>query len=212
MGGGDSGAPHETAELAILGTYVPEWLFSRALLDPGVLRPEAGVRLQAAVASAHIAGFTALAERLTAIGPEGADELTALLNQIYTALLDAAATQGGSVAHFGGDALTVLFPAGGVPPHAHRRGNAGLLAPAVLRAVRGAVAMQAALAPFHTVTTRAGVVELSMVVGISAGGLLAGVVGRPEIGLEFGIAGRTVDCAANAERHATPAPSSSTPN
>lgn len=192
------------AELVALSPYVPEWLLSRALVDPAVLRPEAGVRMQAAVAFADIAGFTALAERLAATGREGAEELTALLNRVYTTLLDAATAQGGSVAHFGGDAMTVLFPAGGTPSSAARRDDNVILTPAVLRAIRGALAMQQAFATVAIQLTSAGETQLSLEVGVSAGNLLAGVVGRPQIGLEFVVAGRTLDRAAAAERNATP--------
>jgi class 3 adenylate cyclase/tetratricopeptide (TPR) repeat protein len=193
-----------TAELAALSPYVPEWLLSRALVNPGVLRPEAGVRMQAAVAFADIAGFTTLAERLAATGREGAEELTALLNRLYTTLLDAAAAQGGSVARFGGDAMTVLFPAGGTPGHPAHRDDSITLAPALLRAIRGALAMQQAFAAVATQRTSAGESQLTLEIGISAGSLLAGVIGRPEIGLEFVLAGRTLDRAAAAERNATP--------
>ncbi len=192
------------AELAALSPYVPEWLLSRALVDPGVLRPEAGVRMQAAVAFADIAGFTALAERLAATGREGAEELTALLNRVYATLLDAATAEGGSVAHFGGDAMTVLFPAGGAPGSLTHRDEGIILAPAVLRAIRGALAMQRAFAVVTAQPTSAGEAHLTLEVGISAGALVAGVIGRPEIGLEFVVAGRTVDRAAAAERSATP--------
>src|SRR5690242_3760477 len=151
-----AGADIRAAELAALSPYVPEWLLSRALVDPGVLRPEAGVRMQAAVAFADIAGFTALAERLAATGREGAEELTGLLNRVYTTLLDAATEQGGSVAHLGGDAMTVLFPAGGTPGNLTHRDDSITLAPAVLRAIRGALAMQQAFAAVATPRTSAG--------------------------------------------------------
>ena len=205
LGGGPQ---YRAAEVAALGAYVPDWLISRALVDPAVLRPAAGGRLHAAIAFADIAGFTPLAERLAATGREGAEELTALLNRVYTALIEAATRYGGGVVHFGGDAMTVLFPAGGTPPGPRRPDRPGdalwALAPAILRALRGARAMQEAFDAFRTIQTGAGAVRLTMEVGISAGQVMAGVVGRPEIGLEFVLAGRPVDRAGLVEHHAPP--------
>jgi class 3 adenylate cyclase/predicted ATPase len=67
--------------------------------------------LHAAVVFADIAGFTALTERLAAQGPEGAEELTRHLNQVFGQLTDLVAEMGGDTVKFAGDALLALWVA-----------------------------------------------------------------------------------------------------
>ncbi len=67
--------------------------------------------------SADLSGFTALSEKLTRLGREGAEELTALLNVCFEGMIAAIETRGGDVLKFGGDALLVLFSG---PGHAER--------------------------------------------------------------------------------------------
>ncbi len=56
-----------------------------------------------------ISGFTALSERLARLGRIGAEELTAVLDTVFGAMLRAAYARGGSLLKFGGDALLLLF-------------------------------------------------------------------------------------------------------
>ena len=66
-------------------------------------------RVDGALVSADISGFTALSERLAAYGREGAEELTLLLNQCFGGMIEIIDSYGGDVLKFGGDALLVLF-------------------------------------------------------------------------------------------------------
>lgn len=66
-------------------------------------------RLSGSLVSADLSGFTALSERLAALGKEGAERLTATVNGAFSALIDAAAREGGDVLKFGGDALLIWF-------------------------------------------------------------------------------------------------------
>ncbi len=59
--------------------------------------------------SADLSGFTALSERLAALGREGAEELTTLLNACFTGMIEIIEQHGGDVLKFGGDALLILF-------------------------------------------------------------------------------------------------------
>jgi class 3 adenylate cyclase/tetratricopeptide (TPR) repeat protein len=59
--------------------------------------------------SADISGFTSLSERLAQKGREGAEELTVIVNDCFTGMIDACDKHGGDVLKFGGDALLVLF-------------------------------------------------------------------------------------------------------
>src|SRR5262245_19829479 len=60
---------------------------------------------------ADVSGFTPLAEELVQqLGPQrGAEELTALLNRVYGALIAQVERFGGSVIGFSGDAVTCWF-------------------------------------------------------------------------------------------------------
>ena len=59
--------------------------------------------------SADLSGFTALSEKLAALGREGGEELTALLNRCFTGMIEIIEQYGGDVLKFGGDALLILF-------------------------------------------------------------------------------------------------------
>ena len=67
--------------------------------------------------SADLSGFTALFEKLTRLGREGAEELTNLLNVCFDGMIAAMEARGGDILKFGGDALLVLFTG---PEHASR--------------------------------------------------------------------------------------------
>jgi len=89
-----------------LGAYLP--IDRRAALACGATLPD---RAHGAVMFADVTGFTLLAESLVqALGPRrGAEELTALLNQVYSALITQIEQFGGSVVGFSGDAITCWF-------------------------------------------------------------------------------------------------------
>src|SRR4051794_41048083 len=68
---------------------------------------------EGAVLFADICGFTPLTEKLVAdLGPDrGADELTHLLNLVYSALIEQIELYHGSVIYFSGDAITCWWSA-----------------------------------------------------------------------------------------------------
>ncbi len=105
MTGVDSTAA-EVGEEAGLCPYVPRLV--RAW------RPNPGVggeacEVEGTLLSADLSGFTALSEKLTRLGREGAEELTNLLNVCFDGMIAAMEARGGDVLKFGGDALLVLF-------------------------------------------------------------------------------------------------------
>ena len=67
------------------------------------------LEVEGTLVSADLSGFTRLSERLAALGREGAEELTALLNGRFTGMIAEIDRFGGDVLKFGGDALLVLF-------------------------------------------------------------------------------------------------------
>src|SRR3954454_13010043 len=140
-GRGDS-----AADLAI---YLPrvqlEWMSSA---------PEQRHRaMDGTLVFSDISGFTPLSERLARRGKVGAEELTDVLNEVFTGLLDVATSYGGDLLKFGGDALLLLFQG---DDHA-------------ARACTAASALQTALRPYRRLRTVAGVVQLRMSVGVASG-------------------------------------------
>jgi class 3 adenylate cyclase/tetratricopeptide (TPR) repeat protein len=67
------------------------------------------LEVEGTLVSADLSGFTALSERLAALGREGAEELTTLLNACFTGMIEIIEQHGGDVLKFGGDALLILF-------------------------------------------------------------------------------------------------------
>jgi class 3 adenylate cyclase/tetratricopeptide (TPR) repeat protein len=88
---------------ARVGPYLPD-LVRRWPVDAPAHR-----RVEGALVSADISGFTALSERLATYGREGAEELTILLNRCFGGMIEIIEAHGGDVLKFGGDALLVLF-------------------------------------------------------------------------------------------------------
>jgi class 3 adenylate cyclase/predicted ATPase len=146
-------------------------------------------RTDAVVLFADIAGFTPMSEALAKVGRYGAEELSRILNDYFGSMIERAVAYGGVVVRLTGDALTVLFPC---DPHSL----------AVVRAVCCALDMQAAMGAFQALGTQAGVFRLAMRAGLAMGPVLGTIVGDPAVRLEYVVAGRAIDRAAAAERHA----------
>lgn len=141
----------------LLAGFVP-------LLTPELARP-AGTAgssshdfVEGSMLSADISGFTALSERMSAQGRIGAEQLSEIMSACFTGLIDAAASFGGDVLKFGGDALLVLFRGAD-----HQR-----------RAALGAAAMQHALIASSAARRSA----LTMCVGVAVGPFDVFVVGN----------------------------------
>ncbi|HEY2813579.1 MAG TPA: adenylate/guanylate cyclase domain-containing protein [Acidimicrobiales bacterium] len=134
--------------------------------------------------SADISGFTKLSEELAALGRQGAEELTDLLNACFTEMIDCCDGAGGDVLKFGGDALLVLFRGAA---HTSRAASASWAMRRVIRAPR---------------STRDGRrVNLSMSVGIHSGEFELFLVeaGHRELLVTGPGATTTVDCESAAE-------------
>lgn len=135
-----------------LAPFVP-----RLALELGSVPGSTWSSIDGSMLSADISGFTALSERLAGKGKAGAEEITALINTCFTALIDAAYAHGGEVIKFGGDAILVLFRGEG-----HQ-----------LRVSHAAIAMQVAL---HA-SPAAKRADLTMTVGAAEGPFDTFVVG-----------------------------------
>ncbi len=139
---------------------------------------------------ADLSGFTPLMEQLSArLGAQqGAEEMTHLLNALFTPLIEQVHGHGGSIVAFAGDALTCWFP--------------GMLEEAAPRAAASALAMQHHVSSFGPAETAGGAATLSMHVGIASGQLRRLCAGRPPHGLYDVLAGAAVDRMAQAQEQA----------
>jgi len=160
--------------IELLGTYLP--MDRRRALASGVDLP---VDTAGSVLLADISGFTSLTEGLVAsLGPRrGAEELTRLLNAVYTGLVSRVHHFGGSVVCFIGDAFISLFP-----------DDSGL------RGLACGLQMQRTMKQFQAIAApQGGRVSLSMKAAVAAGPVRRFVIGDPGIQLMDVLAGATID-------------------
>ena len=132
-----------------LNPYIPRIAAEWELDAPGALWRE----MEATCCFVDISGFTALSERLAKRGRIGAEELTEVLNHVFSRMLEVAYSKGGALLKFGGDALFLAFTGDDHPR----------------MAAEGAVAMRAALREARTLPTSVGQVNLRMSVGVHSG-------------------------------------------
>jgi len=172
-------------------SFVPDYVARNLLDHPDELPLARTERVDGVVLFADIAGFTAMSEALAGFGRYGTEQLTGILNGYFGSMVERVSEYGGSVAKFAGDALTAVF----VYDRRSRLATAR-------RAIRCALDMQAAMAGFEVVDTRAGRFGLAMRAGLAAGPVLPTIMGDPAIRLEYVLAGQALDRAAAAERRA----------
>lgn len=95
----------------VLVSYVPRFLVRQAATDPGGFPRSGGDRLDGAVLFADLVGFTRLASEFARRGPEGAEQLTAVLNACFGELVERVEAHGGDIVRFPGDAVLAVWPA-----------------------------------------------------------------------------------------------------
>jgi class 3 adenylate cyclase/tetratricopeptide (TPR) repeat protein len=110
-----------------------------------------------------ITGFTPLTEKLARRGREGAEELSNLLDTVFSQLLMDAEDEGGDLLKWGGDALLLLFDG---PDHGRR-------------AARAALRMHQALAQIGRAKTSIGRVKLRASAGVESGPVHLILAGNP---------------------------------
>jgi adenylate cyclase len=179
-----------------IAAYVPADVVHRVLRAEretrDVSRPGEIIPIEAAVLFADVAGFTPLSERMSLLGPLGAESLALMLNETFATLIAQIELQGGMVARFGGDALTAFFA----------RTSALTAQETVTRALACAQAMQHAMATLAYIEVSDQVFRLSIKIGAAYGPAALLVVGDVARGLERVLAGPAVDLAVNGEHHA----------
>ncbi len=166
-------------------TYLPQHLVDIELASPDAPRV-GGKFLDGTLLFADISGFTALSERLTTLGKQGAEQIVMVVNRYFSAMLDVLFSYGGDLFKFGGDALLAFFPG-------YEDGH--------IRALQAAWAMQQAMVDFHQVKTSLGTFPLQMKIGMHRGTLFAARVGTAEE-REFIVTGEAVNVTAKAESSA----------
>lgn len=154
---------------------------------------------------ADISGFTAMSEKLSQIGREGAEEVTEVVNRYFDAMLDILRAHDGQLIRFGGDALLGLFTENSVvadlndmfPELSSGNGqNSATLA------IQAAMKMQAAMTDFAETQTSQGTFPLRMSVGIKRGRFFAAQLGSIE-NMEYALFGPDVNATAAVESAAS---------
>ena len=100
------------ATLDELASFVPDFIKRRLERDP---RPPEGPvteTFQGAIAFADITGFTPLANKLAKAGPEGAEELSRIVNAFYGELTELVTAHAGDIVAYAGDAALILWRGG----------------------------------------------------------------------------------------------------
>jgi class 3 adenylate cyclase/tetratricopeptide (TPR) repeat protein len=188
----DGSLRREEADLsAAWRSFVPDYVIRMLLRHPDELPIATVERTAAVVLFADVVGFTPMSEALARSGAYGTEELTRILTGWFDTVANLVSRYGGGVAEFVGDALTAVF---WCDPWTRRTTER--------RAVQCALDMQAAMARFQTVDTRAGTFGLAMKAGLAAGPLLFTIMGDQAIRLQYVLAGAALDAAAAAEHHA----------
>src|SRR5215212_3822060 len=178
------------AELGAIATYIPSTLVREQLAvpTPGRVR---GAYWDGSVLFADLSGFTALSGTLSALGKQGAEEVSAIINNLFGALVEEIHRYRGGLLKFGGDAITAFFDAATLGER-----HAAL-------ASRAALAMQERMSEFAALQTRAGSFTLRLRIGVHSGKVFAAQVGDIEH-IELVVTGRNINRVALAQEIAEP--------
>ncbi|MFQ5944753.1 MAG: AAA family ATPase, partial [Anaerolineae bacterium] len=177
--------------LEIYSSYVPPLVLRRLAEEPTGKHAPFGERVLASMLFADISGFTRLADGLVRKGPEGAEELSLVLNQYFDQLIELVTSHGGEVVSFAGDALLALWPVA--------EGDQDLAAES-RRAAQCGLAVQARLHGYETPSGD----RLSLRIGVGAGEPFAATVGGERDRWAFFMAGPSLAEMGDAQRQARP--------
>jgi len=169
----------------VLSTYLPRYLVQQIGKDPRPDQLRASFKEGAAL-FADVSGFTAMSEKLSVLGKEGAEEITSIVNDYFETMLEISDRYGGDLLKFGGDALLIFF-----------EGSEG---PA--RAVTVAAAMQESMSKYLEVKTSQGSFPLRMSIGIGSGQIFLTNLGSSEE-MNYAVMGNALANMAQAEAKAT---------
>jgi class 3 adenylate cyclase len=168
----------ERIEVMSIESFIPESVIS--LLNRG----KRFTTLKGSVLFADVAGFTPLTESLLILGKEGSEELTRILNDHFTRMIEIAENFCGDILSFAGDAMTLFFEK-----------DSGE------RAISCALKMIENIKEHSRVESRGGLFFLEMKIGIAVGDVDFGIVGD-EGDYLFYSCGEPLDLSADAEHRA----------
>ncbi|HET91879.1 MAG TPA: hypothetical protein ENN99_14255, partial [Chloroflexi bacterium] len=172
---------HLSDLLKTIYTLLPTYLVEQIVQDPAPSQA-GGQFVHGTLLFADISGFTAMSEKLSRIGHEGAEEITAIVNRYFGTMLSILREHAGQLVKFGGDALLGLFLEPG----------------SATRAVQAAHRMQEAMVGFAQTSTSQGVFALQMKVGVHRGRFFAAQLGTSD-GMEYALFGAAVNRTAATE-------------
>ena len=164
-----------------LSTYLPHYTVDLIHINP-TPGHSTGQFKQATLLFADISGFTAMSEKLSQRGREGAEEITRIVNDYFNTMLDISNQYQGDLLKFGGDALLFAFFDTCGPQHA----------------VIAAKKMQEAMAQFKHIETVHDIFSLQMSIGIGTGRIFLARIGSAEQ-MQLVIMGATLSRMAQAE-------------
>src|SRR5262245_34942388 len=98
----------QRAELDAIASFIPGGIVRRQIADPQPGMVSAAYR-EGSVLFADMSGFTALSGKLSALGKQGAEEISAIINSLFAALVAEIFRYDGELFKFGGDAITAFF-------------------------------------------------------------------------------------------------------
>ncbi|MEZ4409105.1 MAG: AAA family ATPase [Polyangiales bacterium] len=113
-----------------LHPFVPNTLRRRVNLHRGDRAQAEPQEVDGAYVFFDVSGFTAFCQQLTRSGPEGTEQLSRSMTEVFRPIVDTCLDAGGDVLYFAGDGVAVLFPAQPGEPEggAARRATAAALA------------------------------------------------------------------------------------
>jgi class 3 adenylate cyclase len=191
LAGGKLGEAEQRELLGQMGRIYQAML---SYLPSGVRRHgrdlAAGKKVEQTLLMADVTGFTAMSEKLSRIGKEGAEEVTNIINSYFSPLIKIVVKYGGDVVSFAGDAFTAGFEPlpGERSPH-HQR---------ALAAVRE---MQEFVRNFSEVKVSAGTFPLNLHLALHSGPAVLCRLGDPSGQMEYLVAGSATQRAAEIEEH-----------
>ena len=116
----------------LLAAYVPYWVSDFVRAERGGQDAAVADPRPSAVLLIDLAGFTLLTDSFARRGPQGAEQLSYLLNDCFAVLTDTIRAHGGDIVAFAGDGIIAVWPLADLGEAAQRAAQCGL-------ALRGAL-------------------------------------------------------------------------
>lgn len=177
-------------ELLACSAYIPSFLLRTQLENPQPARIS-GLSLQGSIVYADLSAFTTLCDKLSVLGTQGAEEVSAIINNLFDKLITEVLSCNGELLKFGGDSLTAFFDAS-VFGESH-----------ATAATMASLQMQQRMKECTAVETRVGTFQLSLRVGVHSGRFFAAEVGDTSH-IELVVTGAEINRVAFAQNSAQP--------